>query len=116
MHTDGIIGVDDLLGSALLVQDDAAFESSMEQMKQLEPCLAGYLGNEITLIAGKLSLAGAPPPVVRELTQRAASLVLVVFHAQRSACLRLWAESFPDSPLASLINLVSEKPPEEQTP
>ena len=114
MHSDGIIGVDDLLASAIAVQDAAGANRVVEQLKQIEPCLAGYLDNEITLLAGKMAMSGANPGIVREITQRVMMLLMVVFHAQRAAGVRLWGNAFPDSPLATLINLAGEEPPKEQ--
>lgn len=116
MQTDGIIDINDLLASALAVQNAESLPGLTEQLAQIEPCLAGYLENEITLLAGKMSMAGATPQIVRDLTQRVTALVLIVFQAQRNASVRIWHESFPDSPLAKLINLAAEQPPSESPP
>ena len=116
MNTDGIIELNDLLASALSVQDPAALAAATEQLRQIEPYLAGYLENEIVVMAGKMALAGATPPLVRDLTQRVLALAVIVFQAHRLAGVRLWQESFPNSPLASLARLsTEEKPPESQS-
>lgn len=117
--TDAVIGLDDLLAAGLDLNDEDAVRRAMMRLGDLEPYLAGYLDREIVQMAGKLVLAGASPPVCREMTTVVLTIVLTAFAAQRRASNRLWSEAMTGTPLAELASPVPpppepEPPPDEQ--
>ena len=74
---------------------------AMEELEQLEPDLAGYLMEELSLVQQKLLELGAPARRTRWLVRRVESLTLVCVAALRRGHYDLWRRE-NDGPLARL--------------
>jgi hypothetical protein len=85
---------------------------SLENLGEREPALAGYLGEGMAALAGKLALSGAPVELVRGFHQEALLLALSSLEAQRQATYELWEGTTFGTLLGELVKPDPE--PEEK--
>ena len=69
---------------------EAGVLPALDALGEREPALAGYLGEGLASLAGKLSLTGAPTDLVRGVHSEALLLALSALEAQRAATYELW--------------------------
>jgi hypothetical protein len=65
-------------------------ERSLEDLSRREPALAGYLIEGMAAVAGKLSLSGAPTPLVQCIHAEALHVALTCLEATRKGHYALW--------------------------
>ena len=63
---------------------------ALDALGEREPALAGYIGEGLASMAGKLSLSGAPTDLVRAVHSETLLLILSSLEAQRVAGYELW--------------------------
>lgn len=85
-------------------QDVAAKGSGqiLNEFAGTEPALAAFLCEELATVAGKLSLSGAPTPVVQGSHEDVLALVLTCVQALRRGHYELWKDSMTGTRLAQL--------------
>ncbi|MBY0231842.1 MAG: hypothetical protein K2W96_21380 [Gemmataceae bacterium] len=64
--------------------------AALDALGEREPALAGYIGEGLASLVGKLALAGAPSDLVRGVHSEALSITLGAVEAQRAATSELW--------------------------
>ena len=85
-------------------------QRAMAELEQVEPDLAGYLMEELSLVHQKLLELGAPAGRTRWLQRRVESLALICIAALRQSHFDLWREEMAaaDGPLARLDGSAGE--------
>ena len=86
-------------------------EGGLNDIGQAEPALAAFLQHNLTAIAGKLALTGAPTPVVQGVHEDILAVVLICIQALRHGHYALWRDTMTGTRLAQLDEAFQPPPP-----
>ena len=75
---------------------------SFELVGRTEPALAAFIAEGLASVAGKLSLAGAPTPVVQGAHEDVLSIILTCVQALRRGHYEFWKDCLTGTRLAQL--------------
>jgi ribosomal protein L7/L12 len=92
MH-DGTLVTSPLLSETLEELQARGMDDARKAFEEMEPHLSGFVRENATHIAGKMSLAGAPRSVVRGVFHDILNLVTLCYHAQRRGVYQLWKDT-----------------------
>jgi hypothetical protein len=76
--------------------------TALEELRQREPALAGWLEHQALVISGKMAISGAPKKVVMASHHDFVTIALVLIEAMRIGHYKLWHDSIEGTPLADL--------------
>ena len=66
---------------------------SFGELWELEPALASYIGRNLTMISGKVTLSGAPTEFARSIHEDVLTVILTVIQAQRRGHYEMWKDT-----------------------
>lgn len=84
--------------------------NSLEGLGKHEPALACYINEAAAGIAGKLSLSGAPTPVVQGLHEDMLAIIMTSIQALRRGHYELWKDTIVGSRLVELDDSLQAAP------
>jgi hypothetical protein len=82
----------------------------LSEIAQKEPALASFIFEGLSGVAGKLSLSGAPTPLVQGSHEDVLAIVLTCVQALRQGHFELWKDTMTDTRLAQLDPCFGAKP------
>ncbi len=82
----------------------------LNEIAQNEPALASFIYEGLSAVAGKLSLSGAPTPLVQGSHEGALVIILTCVQAIRRGHFELWSDTIVGSRLAHLDPYFRLKP------
>lgn len=93
-------------------QDVAANGSAqaLSEFARTEPALASFIYEALSVVAGKLSLSGAPTELVQGSHEDVLAVVLTCVQAMRRGHYALWKDSVTGTRLAQLDPSLQSKP------
>jgi hypothetical protein len=83
---------------------------SLNEFAQTEPVLASFIYEGLAIVAGKLSLSGAPTELVQGSHEDVLALLLTCVHALRRGHYALWKDTVTGTRLAQLDPTFQSKP------
>jgi hypothetical protein len=83
---------------------------ALNDFAQTEPALASFIYEGLALVAGKLSLSGAPTELVQGSHEDVISLILTCVQAMRHGHYALWKDTVTGTRLAQLDPSFQPKP------
>ena len=83
---------------------------SLNEFAQAEPALASFIYEGLAVVAGKLSLSGAPTELVQGSHEDVLAVVLTCVQAMRRGHYALWKDSVTGTRLAQLDPSFQPKP------
>lgn len=83
-------------------------QRALEELEQLEPDLAEYLMEELSLLHQKLLELAGPPRRTRWLARRVESLALVLVASLRQAHYEMWKDAVEGTALESIDSTLAE--------
>jgi hypothetical protein len=75
---------------------------ALAEFSQAEPALAAYIHESLAATAGRLTLAGAPTPLVQAAHEEVLALVLTCVESQRRGHYEYWKDSMTGTRLGQL--------------
>jgi hypothetical protein len=82
----------------------------LNEIAQKEPALASFIYEGLSAVAGKLSLSGAPTPLVQGSHEEVLAIVLTCVQAIRRGHFELWKDTMTGTRLAQLDPCLRPKP------
>jgi hypothetical protein len=85
-------------------------DEALSEIATTEPALASFIYESLATVAGKLSLSGAPTPLVQGAHEDMLTIVLTCVQALRHGHFELWKDTMEGSRLAQLDPAFQTKP------
>jgi hypothetical protein len=83
---------------------------ALNEFAQTEPALASFIYEALAVVAGKLSLSGAPTELVRGSHEDVLAVILTCIQAMRRGHYAFWKDSVTGTRLAQLDPSLQTKP------
>jgi hypothetical protein len=99
---DGMLIDPDLIVQARQAVGTKGSAKALAEFSEAEPALAAYIHETLAATAGRLTLAGAPTPLVQAAHEEVLTLVLTCVESQRRGHYEYWKDSMTGTRLGQL--------------
>ncbi len=100
MKPDGMLIEPDMIVQARQTVGTKGSAKALAEFSEAEPALAAYIHETLAAAAGRLTLAGAPTPLVQAAHEEVLALVLTCVESQRRGHYEFWKDSMAGTRLA----------------
>jgi hypothetical protein len=102
VNPDNMLVEPDLIIAARMAVGEQGTGPALLALREVEPVLADFIRESLAAVAGKLTLSGAPGPLVLGIHEEALALVLTSVQAVRRGHYQLWKETAVGTRLEAL--------------